>query len=312
MEYKDYYHLIGVNPDATADDIEKAYRTLARKYHPDINPNDAETLQRFQEITEAHTVLLEASKRAKYDQLQTAWQAHQGSPAMFDWTPWLTTQEVSFTAEQAEYSLFFKAIFGTETISSPEPVIIKEPTATPEPPQKNKKYEYVQPFEITIDESFKGASKVLKIGDQSLMVKIPRGAKNGTRIRVVGKQIALPTADGSMGPAGDLFLEIKFAPHAIFEAVGDDLQAELPLNLYTAILGGEATVPNLSKGVIKLKIPAETQPGRLFRLKGLGLPQLQNPDERGDLLVKVTVTLPQNLTPEEIALFEELADLRGL
>jgi molecular chaperone DnaJ len=136
-------------------------------------------------------------------------------------------------------------------------------------------------------------------------VRIPRGAKTGTKIRVRGEGPA------NNGAKGDLYLEIHVKPHTNFERIGDDLHIELPVNLYSAILGGEAIVPTL-KGVIKLKIPPETQSGRTFRLKGQGMPSLKNPEDRGDLYAKIMVTLPENLTDQEIELFEELADIRGL
>jgi curved DNA-binding protein len=167
--------------------------------------------------------------------------------------------------------------------------------------------DYNQKVEITLEEAFNGASRILRIGGRRIEVKIPRGAKTGTKVRVRGEG-----AEGlGGGPKGDLYLEIEVTPHATFERVGDDVYTELPVDLYTAILGGEATVPTF-KGRIKLRIPPETQTGRTFRLKGQGMPRLKQSDERGDLYAKVMVQLPQNLTPEEIALFEELADMRGL
>ena len=158
-----------------------------------------------------------------------------------------------------------------------------------------------------MEEAFKGASRILNIGGRRIKVKIPRGAKTGTKVRVRGEGGTGQTN----GAKGDLYLEIKVTSHPTFERVGDDLYAELPVDLYTAILGGEAVVPTF-RGKVKLKIPPETQSGRTFRLRGQGMPHLGEPDERGDLYAKVMVKLPENLTPEEIELFEELADIRGL
>jgi curved DNA-binding protein len=192
------------------------------------------------------------------------------------------------------FSDFFEAIFGS-----------MGGAATRAAPRQGQ--DYHQQIEISLEEAFKGAARVLNVGGRRIKVKIPRGAKTGTKVRVRGEGA---TGHGD-APKGDLYLEIKVTPHATFERVGDDLYTELPVDLYTAILGGEAIVPTF-KGKVKLKIPKETQSGRAFRLKGQGMPHLGQVDERGDLYAKVAVKLPENLTPEEIELFEELADIRGL
>jgi curved DNA-binding protein len=305
MDYKDYYKILGVEKSASTDDIKKAYRKLARKYHPDVNPNDKVAEERFKEINEANEVLIDSEKRAKYDRLGSSWQAYQRTGGMggFDWSQWVSGADGGYvdlndilrgrSAGQADsFSDFFEAIFGN----------MGQARATPRQGQ-----DYNQKVEITLEEAFNGASRILRIGGRRIEVKIPRGAKTGTKVRVRGEG-----AEGlGGGPKGDLYLEIEVTPHATFERVGDDVYTELPVDLYTAILGGEATVPTF-KGRIKLRIPPETQTGRTFRLKGQGMPRLKQSDERGDLYAKVIVQLPQNLTPEEIALFEELADMRGL
>jgi curved DNA-binding protein len=305
MDYKDYYKILGVDKSASTDDIKKAYRKLARKYHPDVNPNDKVAEDRFKEINEANEVLIDSEKRAKYDRLGSSWQAYQRTGGMggFDWSQWVSGADGGYvdlndilrgrSAGQADsFSDFFEAIFGN----------MGQARATSRQGQ-----DYNQKVEITLEEAFNGASRILRIGGRRIEVKIPRGAKTGTKVRVRGEG-----AEGlGGGPKGDLYLEIEVTPHATFERVGDDVYTELPVDLYTAILGGEATVPTF-KGRIKLRIPPETQTGRTFRLKGQGMPRLKQSDERGDLYAKVIVQLPQNLTPEEIALFEELADMRGL
>jgi curved DNA-binding protein len=305
MDYKDYYKILGVDKSASTDDIKKAYRKLARKYHPDVNPNDKVAEDRFKEINEANEVLTDSEKRAKYDRLGSSWQAYQRTGGMdgFDWSQWVSGADGGYVdlndilrnrrAGQGDsFSDFFEAIFGN----------MGQARATPRQGQ-----DYNQKVEITLEEAFNGTSRILRIGGRRIEVKIPRGAKTGTKVRVRGEG-----AEGLGGGAkGDLYLEIEVAPHATFERVGDDVYTELPVDLYTAVLGGEATVPTF-KGRIKLRIPPETQTGRTFRLKGQGMPHLKQSDERGDLYAKVMVQLPQNLTPEEIALFEELADMRGL
>jgi curved DNA-binding protein len=306
MEYKDYYKLLDIDSQATTDEIEKAYRKLARKYHPDVNP---EAKHHFDEITEAHQVLAELEKRSRYDQLRISWQEHQTQPdaGEFEWSQWVKPGQSTNGKTAHSRSEFFQTIFNeSQQLDSQQP----NKPVNGNAPEKLKKREYVQKIDITLEESYRGTTRLLQIGNQQMKVKIPRGASTGTRVRIRGKQIELhkPGEDTK----GELFLEIVVTPHPIFEIIGSDLHAELPVDLYTAILGGEALVPSLNKGKIKLRIPGETQAGRVFRLKGLGMPRLQQPDEYGDLLVKVTVKLPENLTHEEIALFEELADLRGL
>lgn len=306
MDYVDYYKILDVAKDASTDDVEKAYRKLARKYHPDVNPDDEEAAQRYREINEAQAVLVDPDLRARYDELSANWQTHQlsGETTGFDWSRWRNGSSIegetgaangqngTLTGEPAqEFSEFFRSIFGS---SQPSQGFMQG-------------QDYHQKLEITLEEAFGGTSRVLRVGGRRIEIKVPRGARPGTKIRVRGEG-----GEGTGGgQKGDLYLEIQLAPHPIFQWVGDDLQADLPVDLYTAILGGEAVVPTF-KGKIKLRIPPETQSGKSFRLKGQGMPRLKQPDERGDLYAKVVILLPQNLTPEEIALFEELADIRGL
>ncbi len=310
MEYKDYYKMLDVKRNAGAEEIRKAYRKLARKYHPDVNPGDKTAEERFKEINEAYQVLTDPEARAKYDRLGASWSAYQRSGAQggFDWNQWASGfgpgggQQIDLNDILSElgskgpggFSDFFEAIFGNMGVGQQSAI-----------PQKGQNYN--QKVEITLEEAFSGTSRILRVGGRRLEVKIPKGTKTGTKVRVRGEG-----AEGaSGGPRGDLYLEITVTPDPSFERVDDDLYLELPVNLYSAVLGGEAIVPTL-RGKIKLKIPPETQSGRTFRLKGQGMPKLKNPDERGDLYAKVMVTLPENLSDEEIELFEELADIRGL
>lgn len=307
MDYKDYYKTLGVEKNASTDEIKKAYRKLARKYHPDVNPGDKAAEEKFKGINEANEVLTDPDKRAKYDRLGASWNTYQsGGPSSgFDWGQWVSGYDsgtyvdlndfLSGMGGQTDtgFSDFFEAVFGS---------MGQQARSAP-----SKGQDYHQEIEISLDEAFKGTTRVLSIGGRRIKVKIPRGAKTGTKVRVRGEG-----ASGQGGASkGDLYLEIKVIPHDLFERVGDELYAELPVDLYTAVLGGEAIVPTF-RGKVKLKIPAETQSGRTFRLKGQGMPKLGDADERGDLYAKVMVQLPENLSPEEIELFEELADIRGL
>lgn len=308
MEYKDYYKILGVAKNATSDTIEKAYRKLALKYRSDVNSNDQEAEARYQEASEAHAVLVNPDKRAKYDQLGVSWKTHlrTGESSSFDWSPWTVTTQVTDNAngagqetkdgssQQASgFSDFYEAVFAGMDVGDPAA------------PQRGQ--DYHQAVEITLAEAFKGTSRILRIGGRKIKVKIPRGAQTGTKVRIRNEG-----GEGQGGgPKGDLYLEIVVLPDPILRRENDDLHLDLPVDLYTAVLGGEATVPTF-RGKIKLKIPPETQSGRVFRLKGQGMPRIQEPDERGELYVKIMIQLPENLTDEEFALFEELADIRGL
>jgi curved DNA-binding protein len=307
MDYKDYYKTLGVDKTANSDDIEKAYRKLARRFHPDVNPGDKEVEAKYHEISEAREVLTDPDKRAKYDRLGVSWRAHphHKTDEKFDWAQWVVgfdagDQQADLdnflhelaTNKSGDYSDFYEAIFSK----------MEKVEADPQTSQ-----DITREVEISLEEAFTGTTRILRVADRRLEVKIPRGVDTGTKIRVRGEGIQT----GEDSPKGDLYLYIKTTPHELFERQGDDLHLELPVDLFTAVLGGEAIVP-MFKGKVKLRIPPETQSGRVFRLKEQGMPRLKQPDARGDLYAKVMIHVPENLTDEEIALFEELADIRGL
>lgn len=304
MEYKDYYKILGVKRRADQKEIRKAYRRLARQHHPDVNPGDRSAQERFKEINEAYEVLSDPEKRQKYDQLGSSWREWQGmgeDPAGFDWTRWFTGQPGQVYVQYGDldeilgglggFSDFFQAIFGGAPRSSRHTT-----------PRRGRDYE--QEVEITLEEAFRGTMKILSKDGRRLEVKIPPGVGTGSRIRMVGEG-----GDGYGGAKGDLYLRVRVAPHPRFRREGDDLHVEVPLDLYPAVLGGEVRVPT-PKGDIMLKIPPETQGGKTFRLQGQGMPNLKDPQKRGDLYAKVKVKLPQKLTPRERELFEELKRLR--
>lgn len=314
MEYKDYYQTLGVGKDASEKEIKSAFRKLARQYHPDVNPGDTGAEERFKEVNEAYEVLSDPEKRRKYDQLGTAWRDWDrtgGRPGDFDWSQWTTGypgaqgQRVHVrygTPEDLEdlfgggspFSDFFSQIFGG-----------MGGRATPGGfeyqvrPQRGQDYE--QEVEISLREAYQGTTRVLQRDGRRLEVKIPPGARTGTRVRMAGE--GGPGA--ASGPAGDLFLRLRVLSDPQFERQGDDLHMTVPVDLYTAVLGGRAEVPTLG-GPVKLTIPAGTQNGRTFRLRGKGMPRLRQPDQHGDLYAKVDVQLPRRLTPRQRELFEEL------
>jgi curved DNA-binding protein len=318
MEYKDYYKILGVDRNASEKEIKKAYRRLARKYHPDVNPDDKEAEERFKEINEAQEVLTDPEKRRKYDQLGANWQQwqHMGrDPSGFDWSQW-TTRAPGGGRVHVEYgdlgdlfggafggggfSDFFEAIFGGVGRQGPQTW-----TGTRQArPRRGQDYE--QPVEITLEEAFSGTRRVLEKDGRRIEVKIPPGVKTGSKVRIAGEGAPSP----GRGATGDLYLKVTVLPHKVFERQGDDLYCEVPVDLYTAILGGETNVPTL-KGTVSLKIPPETQGGRTFRLKGQGMPLLRDSNKHGDLYAKVKLVLPKSLSTKEKELFRELAQMRG-
>jgi len=291
MDFKDYYQILALEKTAGSADIEEAYQQSIQTV-----PVNDDTGPDLTAVEEAYQVLSHPDRRAKYDRLRAAWQSHQKSTdtAPFKWDEWITppTETDPATESETDYSEFYTNIFAQ----------LGQPYVEPKPGA-----DYNQTVDISLEEAFSGASRILRVGKRRIEVKIPKGATSGTKVRVRGE--GGPGRGGA--PKGDLYLEIKVADHPLFSRQNNDLHMDLPLDLYTAVLGGEAIVPML-KGKVKLKIPSETQSGRVFRLKGQGMPAIKQPDERGDLLVRTMIQIPQQLTDEEIALFEELADLRGL
>ncbi|MBI2849923.1 MAG: DnaJ domain-containing protein [Chloroflexi bacterium] len=323
MAGKDYYKILGVKRDASEQDIKQAYRKLARKHHPDVNPGDKSAETRFKEINEAYEVLSDKEKRKKYDQYGEQWQhadqfskAGQGAYQGFQ-----QGGAQTFHFEEGDLEGLFGDLFGGLKTGARQPR-----------PRRGHDIEY--PLEITLEEAYQGAKRTLNMeseracpscsgtgriqkaicaacrgsgsvaGMKQIEVTIPPGVSNGSRVRIAGK--GEPGYVG--GSSGDLYLVISVRPHQLFERKGDDLYEDVPVLLTVAVLGGEVQVPTL-KGKLALKIPAETQNGRVFRLGGQGMPHLNNSD-RGDLLAKVKVVLPAELSQEEKKLFEQLRQLR--
>ncbi len=320
MEYQDYYKVLGVDKKATGAQIKKAYRKLARQFHPDMNPGDKKSEERFKQINEAYEVLSDPERRHKYDQLGASYQRYQrtgGDPRGFDWSQWTSGFGGQPRGARVEYSGnlddlfgggdfsdFFNSVFGGA--GAGQDVFRRTGTrgSRAYSPPSVRGQDYEQEVEITLEEAFAGTTRVLSKDGQRLEVKIPVGARTGTKVRLAGQGTS-----GIGAPAGDLYLVVKVLPHEVFERDGDDLRCELPVDLYTAVLGGEAVVHTLG-GDVKLKIAPETQSGRIIRLSGQGMPHLHDSKTRGDLFAKVRVMLPPKLTERERELFRELAKLR--
>ena len=302
MEYKDYYKILGVERTADADGIKRAYRKLAVKHHPDKNPGDKSAEERFKEINEAYEVLGDPTKRARYDQLGSSyqdWQRSGGAPGGFDWSQWMGGAPGGRRVEVGDlndlfggnFSDFFSAIFGGMTAQG----------SSARGPARGRDIE--QPIKISLTEAYTGATRSLRIGGRRLEVKIPPGARTGTKVRIPQK------GEKSRGQSGDLYLAVEVESDDRFELEGEDLTVEVPVDLYTAVLGGEASVPTPG-GTVVLTIPPGSQPGQSFRLRGRGMPRLREGSKHGDLFARLKVNLPRDLSARERELFQELAAKR--
>jgi len=314
MEYKDYYKTLEVSRDASQDDIRKSYRRLARRYHPDVNPNDGDAEERFKEINEAYEVLYDPENRRKYDQLGAQWNQYQqmgGDPTGFDWSQWFGGGGAGPSRTYASQNIDLNDLFGNSAFSEFFQTIFGGggPPGSHMGRRMNLNVagrNIEQPVDITLEEAYRGTTRILQLGNRRLEVKMPAGVRTGSRVRVAGAG----ESGRNGGPPGDLYLVVSVLPHARFDRDGDDLKTKLAINLYTLVLGGQVTVATI-KGRGSLKIPAGTLAGQTFRLRGQGMPNLRNPSSHGDLFVSVEPELPRNLSAEEKRLFEELAALRA-
>jgi curved DNA-binding protein len=309
---RDYYTVLGVPRTATEKDIKSAYRKLARKHHPDVNPGDKKSESLFKEIGEAYAVLSDSEKRKKYDRWGHDWEKiEQAQAAGANYRGRSGSSRTTYatgngapggvTFESDDLGGLFDQLFGRAAGGR---------TRVRTAPRKGADLE--QQVENTLEEAFNGTQRTFSIHEtqsgetRTVEVKIPAGATEGLRVRVAGK--GDPGLAGA--PAGDLFLIVKIKPHALFEREGDDLQTKVPTPLYTAVLGGEVMVPTPKGGQLALKVPAETANAQRIRLAGQGMPRL-NGTGRGDLYAEITVQLPRNLSAREKDLFAELAKARA-
>ncbi len=309
VEFKDYYKILAVPKNASAKDIKAAFRKQARKYHPDFNKGDAKAEARFKEVNEANEVLSDPDKRKRYDALGPDWANFRHPPPGGGGGGGIP---VDFGGDAGGFSDFFRTIFGGGGFPGGaggrgggggfEDIFAR---AAEEQPGQDLEGE----VELTLDEVQRGTTRSIQVAEdgqkpRTVEVKIPPGIRENSRVRAAGEG----GPGGKRGKRGDLYLRVKVRPHPRFERKGDDLQAALLVPLTTAVLGGEAQVPTLD-GPVGIKIPPGSRPGRTFRLRGHGLPRLESPSEKGDLLAVLGVELPQELTPREVELFEELRRL---
>ena len=286
MQYKDYYKVLGVKRNASEDEIKKAFKKLAVKYHPDKNPGNKAAEEKFKEINEAKEVLGNPENRKKYDMLGARYEQYQRMARQrrnAGQAPPPMPEEGDFNNI---FSRFFEDIFGGGTT-------------------RRKGADQKALVKITLEEAWSGMSDVLKFEGKKLRVHIKPGIKDNQVLRLKGQ--GRPGRNGA--PNGDLMLKVVIKPNDTFTRKGNDLYTETTVGLYTAVLGKKITVASM-KGAIQINLPKGTQSGELLKLKNLGMPNYDNPNIVGNLYVKVNVRIPKNLTDEELELFEKLSKIK--
>lgn len=302
MDYIDYYQALGINKGATQDDIKKAYRKLARKHHPDLNPNDKEAHKKFQLINEANEVLSDPEKRKKYDQYGKDWKhAEQFEQAKAQ----QHTQHgggQTFTGDfnESDFSDFFTSMFGNREVGG----FHSRQT-------KFRGEDYHAELQLNLTDIYKTHQQVLTVNarpdgpdgrGKNIRITIPAGVENGQQIRI--KDYGGAGING--GPNGDLYITFHIINNTKFKRNGNDLFTDIEIDLYTAVLGGEITIDTID-GKVKLKVKPETQNETKIRLKGKGLPVYKKEAEFGDLVVTFHIKIPTNLTDKQKELFEQLS-----
>lgn len=292
MDFIDYYETLGLAKTATEEEIKKAYRKLARKYHPDVNPNDKAAIKKFQQLNEANEVLSDPDKRKKYDQYGKDWQhsAQFENPRQYGQrTGNAGGQEFSGDFEGGDFSDFFSSMFGGGGRRSQA---------------KFRGQDYNSELKLSLKDAYTTHQQTLNINGKSVRLTIPAGVENGQVIKLKG--YGAPGVNG--GPAGDLFITFSIAGDNRYKRTGNDLYVNEDISFYTAVLGGEITLETMS-GKIKLKVNPEMQNGTKTRLKGKGYPVYKKEGEFGDLYISYNIKMPTALTEKQKTLFMELASL---
>lgn len=314
MAFIDYYKVLGVDKSATQDDIKKAFRQLARKYHPDLNPNDPTAKEKFQAINEANEVLSDPEKRKKYDEYGEHWKhadefeaqkraqqqaggngfgGFQGFNTDGHGTYWYSSDGQEFTGGSGSgFSDFFEQLFGHHSRRGGG---------------ANAGFrgqDYQAELELSLRDAAQTHKQVLSVGDKQVRITIPAGVANGQVIKLKG--YGAPGVNG--GPAGDLYITFVIPDDPVFKRLGDDLYVDINTDLYTAVLGGELVVNTLD-GKVKLKVKPGTQNGTKMRLKGKGFPVYKKEGVQGDLIVTFHVTIPTNLTEQQKDLFRKIQSM---
>lgn len=309
MKFIDYYKVLGVDKNADTKAIKKAYRKLARQYHPDVNPGDQEAEQKFKQINEAHAVLSDPEKRKKYDKYGENWEhaeayekagggardqyrGRQGDPTGGRW------EEFTYSGDAGDFSDFFRDFFGGGPRTGGDPFGSSYR-------QSMKGQDYNANLQLPLTEVLEDKKHVINVNGNKIRITVPAGIEDGQTIRIKGQ--------GGLayegGPKGDLYITFQIVNNTNFERHGANLINNVPLDLYQAVLGADLPVDTLN-GKVKIKIPPGTQPGETIRLKGKGLPVYKRKGERGDLLLKTQISIPKNLSAKEKELFTQLSKLR--
>ena len=332
MDFKDYYATLGVPKTASAKEVKQAFRKLARKLHPDVNPGNKSAEARFKEINEAYEVIGDPEKRKKYDELGSNWKMYEQAQRSgggagaggFDPSQWnfnmgggggqggyrtMTPEEMrDLFGNEDPFSDFFHAFFS----GGGEPEMRgRGGRAGTRAPRARQGRDVEHPIDLSLEDAYRGTTRRLSLKydgqSRTVDVRIPAGVAEGSRVRVSGEG-----ERGSGGASsGDLYLRVHLLPDSRFERKGQDLYAKVRVPVTTAVLGGEAEVPNPGGKPLRLKIPPGTQNGQVFRLKGHGMPLVGKSGENGDLYAAVEAELPRQLTPEERSHYEALAKLAG-
>lgn len=292
MTFVDYYKILGIDKTATPSDIKNAYRKLARKYHPDLNPNDKDAKVNFQQINEANSVLSDTEKRKKYDHYGKDWQHAE----QFENAKQYQNQSSDFGeqkyAEESDFSDFFESMFGNAANAGKSRQV------------RFRGEDYNAQIQLNLIDAYKNHQQTLTVNGENIRITIPAGIENGQTIKIAGRG-----GQGIHGgPNGDLYLAFSIINHPIFKRLGNNLYAAVDIDLYTAVLGGEITI-NTMDGKVKLNVKPETQNGSKIKLKGKGFPVYKKEGQFGDLYLTFTIKIPTNLTAKQKTLFAELAKL---
>jgi len=292
MAFIDYYKILGIDKSASAKDVKNAYRKLARKYHPDLNPNNQDAKTNFQQINEANEVLSDPEKRKKYDQYGKDWQhADDFEKQKQQQSQSGGSQRVNYSggASESDFSDFFESMFGGAG-------------ATRGRQPKYRGEDYTTEIHMDLIDAYKTHKQTLSVNGNNIRITVPAGVENGQIIKISGH--GGPGVNG--GPNGDLYITFTVANHPTIKRLGNNLFCNVELDLFTAVLGGEITIDTLD-GKVKLKVKPETQQGTKVNLKGKGFPVYKNEGMFGDLQVTYIIKIPTNLTDKQKTLFEELA-----
>lgn len=317
MKYRDYYKVLGVEKNATEKEIQKAYKSLAKKYHPDVS-KDKGSDAKFKEINEAYEVLGDKDKRKKYDTLGADWDKYQGFDSNHYYQDMGNMGGKQFYG--SDFSDFFEIFFGNNHVdinnifggggssgfgssgSGKRTSGGRTHTSSHQHSHQSHKDENILDIEVSLNEAFNGGKKQIQVNDgfqnKKIEVSIPKGVENGTKIRIPGKN------------SSDIYLKVKIKDHHYFKRDKNDLTCEIPITDYEAVLGSEVKIPTISGTSINFKIPPGTQSGKTFRLKNLGMSILKS-ELRGDMYVKIKIMIPESITEKEKELFYQLKELRS-